>query len=1031
MGKKEFMKKNLALALAALLALQPIGVWAEDISAENPESFITGDFFSDESGAFVSEERSEVTEENSVNPEGNNIVESGSDIEEDNIVESNSVFESNSIVEEGSSIDSITENYADEPADILAQGYIKEAQSLKWRVDSNSTLCLEGEGTLPTDAASVMTWCLEDGSTVNLYQYSIDTLIIGENISGNLCGGALDYSLKDSLQTVIIKDRGQNVDLKIADNAFSRYTALRKITLGNGISSIGESAFYQCSSLETIEIPDSVETYGGMAFSGCTSLSKAVLSKNAKVISRQMFENCKNLTEIVIPDGVTELGNGALCGISSEADILIPDSVITVGEPYALPQCKVTLPCRFATVGSNNLYLLAGYKFYHMGGVNDFDEDNCTVCPRTGKCGSDAYFSITLSGKMRITGTGAITYTDFSSQYGNEIKSVVIENGIYYLNGFCFDSLPKLESVELADSVKTIQDGTFNKCPKLKKISLGNSFKSDFTATECSGIEEVTVSEDNPNYMTKNGVVYSKDETRLVYYPPNLSGEEFQVPDTVTQISDRAFWYNQNLKKVTISQNVRSCTDGFTNGFQFRSCKSLEEVIINNATDAIPISFCSETASLKKIAIPVGTRKIESSAFYNCENLREVILPASLEKIESYAFDGCYSLSAIHYLGDQESWKKISIGDRNAYLLDADIHYCTIVKDISSGCESGGTRSYKCGSCGITFDVNIPKTEHDFSGWKVVNAPTCTQEGSGILTCQKCGVTKTQSIPKTEHDYEWLAGTEPNCIKTGTDVYQKCKKCGAIKNPPAILPKTGHDYGRWEIVKKETCTEDGEETSICNGCGRVRKRVIKKTGHKWGVWSTTSKATVFKAKKQQRYCLSCGKIETRRTGEKLTPTIQVNVQNITLKDRQSTTKVKVTGLAKGDYIKSWKSSNTKIVKVNSKGKITAQNRAGNATVTVTLGSGKKAVIKVKVQKTAVKTTKLTLPKTATVKVKKTLTLKPVLTPVTSSEKITYTTSNKKIATVNKNGVVTGKKKGTAVITAKSGSKTAKIKVTVR
>lgn len=101
------------------------------------------------------------------------------------------------------------------------------------------------------------------------------------------------------------------------------------------------------------------------------------------------------------------------------------------------------------------------------------------------------------------------------------------------------------------------------------------------------------------------------------------------------------------------------------------------------------------------------------------------------------------------------------------------------------------------------------------------------------------------NIPKTEHDYEWLAGTELNCIKTGTDVYQKCKKCGAIKNPPAILPKTGHDYGGWEIFKKATCTEDGEETSICNGCGRVRKRVIKKTGHKWGVWSTTSKATVL------------------------------------------------------------------------------------------------------------------------------------------------------------------------------------------
>lgn len=68
---------------------------------------------------------------------------------------------------------------------------------------------------------------------------------------------------------------------------------------------------------------------------------------------------------------------------------------------------------------------------------------------------------------------------------------------------------------------------------------------------------------------------------------------------------------------------------------------------------------------------------------------------------------------------------------------------------------------------------------------------------------------------------------------------------------------------------------------------------------------------------------------------------------------------KVTGLAKGNAVKSWKSSNAKVAKVSAKGKITAQKKTGKATVTVTLKSGKKATVKVTVQKKEVKTTKIT------------------------------------------------------------------------
>ena len=70
----------------------------------------------------------------------------------------------------------------------------------------------------------------------------------------------------------------------------------------------------------------------------------------------------------------------------------------------------------------------------------------------------------------------------------------------------------------------------------------------------------------------------------------------------------------------------------------------------------------------------------------------------------------------------------------------------------------------------------------------------------------------------------------------------------------------------------------------------------------------------------------------------------------------------MSGLASGDAVASWKSSNPKIVTVNSKGKIKAKAKKGRATVTVTLKSGLSEDIQVTVQKNEVACTKVTLNK---------------------------------------------------------------------
>ena len=201
--------------------------------------------------------------------------------------------------------------------------------------------------------------------------------------------------------------------------------------------------------------------------------------------------------------------------------------------------------------------------------------------------------------------------------------------------------------------------------------------------------------------------------------------------------------------------------------------------------------------------------------------------------------------------------------------------------------------------------------------------------------------------------------------------------------------------------------------------------------HVWGEWKQIQKATVLAPAKEERQCRICGEKDSRDTGEALPASIKLNVTKLTMQIGQTTSKVKVSGLAEGDSVKKWKSSDTRIVKVNSAGKITAQKVTGKAVVTVELASGMKGNIAVTVQKTAVKTTAITgLEKKITLKKGKKVTLRPVLSPITTQEKISYTSSDKKIVSVTSAGVITAKAAGTAKITVKSGSKKAVVTVIV-
>lgn len=390
-------------------------------------------------------------------------------------------------------------------------------------------------------------------------------------------------------------------------------------------------------------------------------------------------------------------------------------------------------------------------------------------------------------------------------------------------------------------------------------------------------------------------------------------------------------------------------------------------------------------------------------------------------------------------------------------------------------CKKEGTKTYTCKNCGETKTESIPKTEHQWDNGKVTKEATCKEEGSKIYTCSICGDAKTEAIPKKGHTWdEGKVTKKATCTEDGLKVYT-CKSCGETKEE--VLKATGHQHTElrneknatcteegysgdiyctdcgelikkgsatekadhnWKVTSEEkaTCEKDGSKTYTCADCKETKTETIPATGHKFGDWQTVTTQNVFTGGVQKQICNVCGKEETRNVSNQLKATIKTNASSLKLKRKQATKKFVVSGLAAGDSVKSWTSSNQKIVKVfgsrNGACTIKAGSKTGKAKITITLASGLKKTINVTVQKKAVTCTSIkNVPKKLTLKRKRSYQLKPVINPIACIYKTKYKTSNKKIVKVTSKGKITAVKKGKAKITVMVGKKKFVCTVTIK
>ncbi len=259
--------------------------------------------------------------------------------------------------------------------------------------------------------------------------------------------------------------------------------------------------------------------------------------------------------------------------------------------------------------------------------------------------------SIGFSAFRDCTSLTSVTIPDSVTSIGYEVfwgctslTSVTIPDSVTEIGCYAFEDCTSLTSVTIPDGVTSIGGSTFSGCTSLTSITIPDSVTIIAVGAfyGCESLTEISVSSENADYSSENGVLFNKDKTKIVRYPVGKKDLSYSIPDSVTSIGEEAFRYCALLTSVTIPDGVTSIGEG-----AFGDCTSLTSVIIPDSVTEIGYSgFCGCT-SLTSVTIGSGVTSIGGYVFYGCTSLTSITIPDSVTIIGYDAFGGCTSLTNI------------------------------------------------------------------------------------------------------------------------------------------------------------------------------------------------------------------------------------------------------------------------------------------------------------------------------------------------------------------------------------------------
>ena len=447
-------------------------------------------------------------------------------------------------------------------------------------------------------------------------------------------------------------------------------------------------------------------------------------------------------------------------------------------------------------------------------------------------------WELSVDGTLTISGTGDIKTKPWNSQR-NEIKKIIIENGVTSIGDNAFTSCYNLTSVTIPNSVTSIGSSAFQNCSNLTFLSIGNSVTSieKGAFNGCSDLKSVNIT----NLKSWCEISFEDRYANPLGYAKHLylnekEVEELVIPNGITEIGDYAFWGCEALTSIFIPNSVTSIGRG-----AFNDCSGLTSVTIPNSVTSIgdwAFAFCS---GLTSVTISNSVTRIGDNAFNRCLGLSSINIPNSVTSIGESAFNGCTSLKSVH-ITDLKSWCEISFGVLNAnpliyanhlYLNGKEVENLVIPNGIT---EIRGEAFSGCkGLTSITIPNSVTSIERgafgDCSALISVTIPnSVTSIGVGAFAGCKglTSITIPSSVSSIEKRtfygcYSLTSIAIPNSVTSiGECAFQDCKGLISITIPNSVTAIESYAFKNCSALTNITIpnsvTSIGKETfKFCSG----------------------------------------------------------------------------------------------------------------------------------------------------------------------------------------------------------------------
>ena len=545
------------------------------------------------------------------------------------------------------------------------------------------------------------------------------------------CGPDLRWHLTDNA-VLTISGKGKMYDYSVPYNSAPwRYFGVKRIIVGDSVTTIGEYAFSYCSSLTSITIPNSVTTIKEYAFSNCSSLTSVTIPNSVTTIGDNAFtnDNAKIIWLTNTPPGGYSNVKGVIHYVANNLYTGLPNKKVY---PYL-----------------SSIFEVNGVKYVPVSP----SERTCDAldCIYTG----DPY-EVKINKKVNYKGIDMTVreinpYTAY--ECANIKKAYIDINGSIGYNAF--SHCVNLSAVDIA-KVEDIGNSAFSNCTNLISVDIkaGNNIDG-WAFSNCTNLVSVDIKAGN----NIGGSAFSNCT--------NLVSVDIKAGNN---IGGWAFSNCSSLKTLSLDNKIKSLGRS-----AFWGCSNLKQFVIPDSVTILNYDLLRNCSSLKSIRIHKSIKEIDE-AFYGCTNLSTLIIEdrnttlklvsnntASTRSISSPLFGDC-KLDSV-YIGGKivyntssdygyspfyrnTSLRTVKISDVETTIYDNEFYGCTNLQNVSIGDNVKSIGKWAFSACSSLKNFTFGSGLQSIGQEAFSDCINITQISSEAVVPPTCGINALDDINK-------------------------------------------------------------------------------------------------------------------------------------------------------------------------------------------------------------------------------------------------------------------------------------------